>query len=41
ISGLEEKGDTRALSVGGKGAAITVSRAGANPPWRHEIGKDA
>lgn len=37
ISGLSEDVIRKALALGAKAAAVTVSRAGANPPWRHEI----
>lgn len=37
ISGLSEEAIRKALELGAKAAAVTVSRAGANPPWRHEI----
>jgi fructokinase len=37
IAGLSPDALHAALTLGTKAAAITVSRAGANPPWRHEI----
>lgn len=36
-STLSETAIRKALTLGAKAAAITVSRAGANPPWRQEI----
>ncbi|RWF44085.1 MAG: carbohydrate kinase [Mesorhizobium sp.] len=38
ISSLSQDAIRKALALGAKAAAVTVSRAGANPPWRHEIG---
>jgi len=37
IGSLPEDAIRKALELGAKAAAVTVSRAGANPPWRHEI----
>lgn len=37
IAALDEDAIRTALTLGAKSAAVTVSRAGANPPWRHEI----
>ncbi|WP_192244092.1 carbohydrate kinase family protein [Mesorhizobium silamurunense] len=37
IGGLSQDAIRGALELGAKAAAVTVSRAGANPPWRHEI----
>ncbi|MFA6156115.1 carbohydrate kinase [Mesorhizobium sp.] len=37
IAGLSQDAIRKALELGTKAAAVTVSRAGANPPWRHEI----
>ena len=37
IAGLSKDAIHKALALGAKAAAVTVSRAGANPPWRHEI----
>jgi fructokinase len=38
VAALDEKALRDALALGAKTAAVTVSRAGANPPWAHEIG---
>lgn len=38
LADLSEEAIRTALTLGARAAAITVSRAGANPPWRHEIG---
>ncbi len=37
IGALDEDTLREALTLGTKAAAITVSRAGANPPWAHEL----
>jgi fructokinase len=37
LAELSEDAIRHALSLGARAAAVTVSRAGANPPWRHEI----
>ena len=37
IAALDEDTIRAALAMGAKVAAITVSRAGANPPWAHEL----
>lgn len=37
IASLSETAIHKALTLGAKAAAVTVSRAGANPPWRKEI----
>lgn len=37
IANLGKDAITQALSMGARSAAITVSRAGANPPWAHEL----
>ncbi|RVD57245.1 carbohydrate kinase [Mesorhizobium sp. M2D.F.Ca.ET.185.01.1.1] len=37
IGYLPEDAIRKALELGARAAAVTVSRAGANPPWRHEI----
>ncbi|PZO76027.1 MAG: carbohydrate kinase [Mesorhizobium amorphae] len=38
IRALSEETVRAALSLGAQAAAVTVSRAGANPPWRRELG---
>lgn len=38
VASLDEKALRDALALGSKAAAVTVSRAGANPPWAKEIG---
>jgi fructokinase len=37
VADLSKDAIQTALALGAKAAAVTVSRAGANPPWRHEI----
>jgi fructokinase len=37
IAGLSEQSIRQALEFAATIAAVTVSRAGANPPWRHEL----
>lgn len=38
VANLSEPQIAAALELGARAAAVTVSRAGANPPWGHEIG---
>ena len=38
VEALTEEQVGKALALGAKAAAVTVSRAGANPPFAHEIG---
>lgn len=38
VATLSESQIRTALGLGVAAAAVTVSRAGANPPWRHELG---
>lgn len=37
VASLPDATLTAALSLGTRAAAVTVSRAGANPPWAHEL----
>ena len=38
VAKLDENQIAKVLALGAKAAAVTVSRAGANPPWAKEIG---
>jgi fructokinase len=38
VASLTEDQIAKALALGAKAAAVTVSRAGANPPFANEIG---
>ena len=38
VADLDERAVRNALALGAAAAAVTVSRAGANPPWAHELG---
>lgn len=38
VADLGEQAVRNALTLASRAAAVTVSRAGANPPWAHEIG---
>ena len=37
VAGLSDATLDAALSLGTRAAAVTVSRAGANPPWANEL----
>ena len=37
VAALSDAALDAALSLGSRAAAVTVSRAGANPPWEHEL----
>jgi fructokinase len=38
VAGLDQGAIRNALALAAKVAAVTVSRAGANPPWANEVG---